>query len=560
MSEFPRPTPPDHAHKLGGMRKTRPRHGWRRLLPFRIERGPAGRRVRIRWGALASTLAVLAVAGYAGLAAGAYGFVKYRRGVTEVRFLDILLPTRWPEYQKARGNHHVLRAQEQLKAGRYREAFQNLRVGLTRSPAHREGRLLLAQFFVASRRPDLAQRTLLEGVAYHENDVDYLKAVFSFLLQHEEDAEVISLAQRLLAAGPDATERNRLVVLAAASAQYFRGNYDLAESQLEKHRVGATRDGRLLIARIQWERGHRELAVQLLRALAGELPRDNEIYGTLVSYLRDLGRDSEARRVSLVRQLDDPRNARARIDVLYAYQKDGDTARAAAAVAELLRDFGNDQDALLALAEFAANTGDVALAQRVYELCRTQDAAGDRVAFMAVEARIVARDYQSALEAIDDLLKTHPEWDKHYASVLSGLQAIAFCGRGDAEAAQRALGSFLAQPNLRVENLLAVSNRLLAVGARAQARQVLAQASAADPRNQAALTNLIKLDLATDNTDALPANVRRLLTTRKPAPEVLRAAYRKLGSDRFLFSPGRTALLDELRQALPLAYAAPSGS
>lgn len=560
MSEFPLPSRPGHDHKLGGIKKIRAKRGWRRLLPFSIERSPAGHRVRIRWSALASTLAVLALAGYAGLAAGAYGFVKYKRGFSEVRFLDILLPTRWSDYKQARGGHHVLRAQEQLKSGQYREAFQNLRVGLAKAPGHREGRLLLAQFFVASRRPDLAQRTLLEGVPFHANDVLYLKTVFAFLLQHEEDAEVISLAQHLLATGTDSSERNQLVALAAASAQYFRGNYDPAENQLEKYRVGATRDGRLLSARIQWERGHRELAVQLLRTLADELPRDDEIYATLVSCLRELGRDSEARRASLVRQFENPRNARARIDLLYAYRKDGDIARAGAAIEELLRDFSGDQDAILALAEFAANTGDAVLAQRIFELCQARNLAWERAAFMAIEARIVARQYQAALDAIESLLKAHPEWDQHYASVLNGLQAIAYCGRGDTESAQRALSGFLAQPNLRVENLVAVSNRLLAVGARAQARQVLAQASAADPRNQAALTNLIKLDLATGNTDALPANVRRLLTTRKPAPELLQAAYRKLGSDLFLFSADRTALLDELREALPLVPVAPTNS
>lgn len=516
--------------------------------------------MRVRWGALLITSLAGLVLGYVGLAAGAYCFVKYQRGFAEVRFLDILLPHRWSDYDVARGGHHIARAQDQLKAGKYREAFQNLRVGLAKAPGHRDGRLLLAQFFVASRRPDLAQRTLLEGVPYHAHELDYLKAVFSFLLQHNEDAEVSALARRLLADDPAITQRNQLVALAAASANYFRGNYDLAEDLLEKYRLGSGRDGRLLTARIQWERGNQELALQGIRALASELAGDEEIYATLIGWLRESGLDGEARRVSLVRQLENPRNARARIDLLHAYRKDGDTARAAAATEELLRDFGHDQGALLALADFAANTGDPALAQRIYELSKSRNLGWEGAALMTIEARIVAKQYREALELIRTLVRDNPEWSKRYESVFNGLQAIAFYGQGDAESSQRFLNSFLSQPNLRVENLLAVSNRLLSLGARAQARQVLVQASTADPRNQAALTNLVKLDLETDNTDALPANVRRLLAMRKPSPEVLQAAYRKLGSDLFLFSPERTALLNELREALPLAATTPARS
>ncbi len=79
---------------------------------------------------------------------------------------------------------------------------------------------------------------------------------------------------------------------------------------------------------------------------------------------------------------------------------------------------------------------------------------------------------------------------------------------------------------------------------------VLDQAAKADPLNQAALTNLVQIDIDLNNTEELSTNVRKLLAMRKPSQEVLRASFSKIGSDLFLFSPDRTALLQDLRTAL----------
>ena len=174
---------------------------------------------------------------------------------------------------------------------------------------------------------------------------------------------------------------------------------------------------------------------------------------------------------------------------------------------------------------------------------------------MTVEANIVAKKYQAALELVRELLKENPDWSKRYYSVFNGLQAIAHYGLSDAEAAQLFLNNFLEQTNVRADNLIAVSKRLLSVGAKAQARQVLEQAVKTDALNQAALTSLVQLDLDLNNTTPLAANVRKLLSMRKPSQAVLTAAYRKLGSDLFLFAPERTALLQDLRAILAVSLA-----
>lgn len=549
------PSPSTDNLKKSSTRASNPPKGLRRFLPFVIRQSTEGWQIQIYWKQLGLALVLLTLSGWLGGAAAGYVFIKYKRGFTEVRYTDILFFRR-KAYQEAAGDFLIKTAQAQIKEQKFREAFYGLRVGLIKSPANKEGRLLLAQFYGLWKRPDLTRQTLLDGFAYHQNDNDYLKTLFTFLLQQQDDQQVLAYYKVLLAHDETVTSRNQLVALAAASSCYFRGNYDEAESILRRYQLEGSRDGRLLAARISWDRGAKDLAIDQLHALADELPNDEEIYNQTVAYLRDAGRENEARRESFIRALANPNNARARIDQLYAYQKEGDTASVKAHVEEIFRDFSDNSNALLALADFAANSGDPVLARRIYDHTKARSMNWEGTALMTVEANIVAKKYQAALELVRALLKENPEWGKRYYAVFNGLQAIANYGLGDAEAAQLFLNNFLGQANVRADNLIAVSKRLLAVGAKTQARQVLEQATQSDALNQAALTNLVQLDLDLNNTTPLAANVRKLLAMRKPSLELLRTAYIRLGSDLFLFAPDRTALLQDLSNAL---NASPAG-
>lgn len=535
-------------------RQSTPLKGIRRFAPFSIRRRSESWQVQIYWKKLAICTVLLSLIAWMTAAVGAYLFVKYQRGFTEVRFSDmLLLPARWNDYQLARGNFLIKNAQNDLKEERYREAFYGLRMGLIKSPTNKEGRLLLAQFYGLWKRPDLTRQILIDGFDYHQADKDYLKTLFSFLLQQQDDQQVLAFYKRLLENDFAPTPRNQLVALAAASSCYFRGNFDQAEAILRRYQLEGTRDGRLLSARINWDRGAKDQSIDRLRELAASLPNDEEVYTQTVTYLRDAGRDNEARRESFVRALANPKNARARIDQLYAYKKEGDLDAVNANTEEIFRDFNLDQNALIALADFAANSGDSVLARRIYEHAKAKNLNWEGIALMTVEANIVAKQYQAALTMVRQLQKENPDWNKRYYAVFNGLQAIAQYGLGDTEAAQLFLNNFLGQTNIRAENLIVVSKRLIAVGAKPQAHQVLEQAVQTDPLNQAALTNLVQLDLELDNTPSLAGNVRKLLAMRKPSQDVLLNVYRKLGSDLFLFSPERTALLKDLKTALAVS-------
>jgi len=215
-----------------------------------------------------------------------------------------------------------------------------------------------------------------------------------------------------------------------------------------------------------------------------------------------------------------------------------------------LQQFGADPAALLLLGDFAANTGQPALARRVQLALAGRPENAGAAALLVAEAHLVAGDYQTTLELIAGYTKEYLEWAGQFAPVFNGLQTVALSGLGRADEARLSLDHLLAQKNLRAENLVAVAGRLADRGARELALSALARAVETDPLNQAALASLIRLELETGNLAQLPAHLERFLHTRQPAREILTQASAVLGSDRHLLLPAQKPLLASLQAAL----------
>ncbi|MCC5024573.1 MAG: hypothetical protein J6386_18050 [Candidatus Synoicihabitans palmerolidicus] len=117
------------------------------------------------------------------------------------------------------------------------------------------------------------------------------------------------------------------------------------------------------------------------------------------------------------------------------------------------------------LGDFAANTGRPDIAQKVYDHALNFNLPIEDPALMLVESRIVAGNYQSAIELTREFMEANPDWETRLAPIFNGLQSIAYFAMGDRESASLYLDSFLNLPTIRAENLVAVSNRLRKVGA-----------------------------------------------------------------------------------------------
>ncbi len=506
---------------------------------------------RRRWKRRCRVMAAALAVAYRGVTGAAWVFLRYSRGLGNIPYVDLLLPQRWSRIPVALADRQIAQALLLYTERKHRDAQILVRAGLVRSPKNRDGRLLLARLLLESAQPEAARDVLLEGLPFHRDDPRYLHSLVGLLLRRQEDARVQSLARTLLATTPARPERDRLAALAAATASFYRGEFDQADDYLGAvPGLASSRDGRLLVTRADHARGYRELALLSLRALAAEFPRDSEIHTELVQRLRHANMVDEARRRSLSFQIAQPALARPRIELVRDLRSSGETARAAREIDALFRDFPADQDALLALGDFAANTGDSALARRLLAHARDAKQLWEPHALLVVESLISARDYRAALNAADASAADFPDFARRFEKVLGSLRGIALFGIGEIEQGRVLITHYLAHSYLRAENLLAIAQRLIDVDAPATARDALFRATRTDPLNQAALTRLVELDLNLNRIDELPAHLHRLIAMRQPSPDILRVARHKLGSDRFLFSAERPAALAAIHAVL----------
>ncbi len=522
---------------------------WR---PFSFEPRGKGRAVRIHWLPLGIIGLILTLGLWFAATCGVWIYVKYHREFPGVRYVDLLLPSHWPAYRISEGNFYITRAEHLLQKGEPDAALFQLRTGLAKAPANARGRTTLASLYLAGRRPDLARELLLDGLRYLRGDPAYLQSTLSFLLELQEDAQVMTVAEGLLAT-PGRFTNPSLVATFAATAAYHLGNYDRAEDLIAQHHLHDTPEGATLLARIEWDRGYPELALLRLHELLGRQPGLDGARTQLASYYRDLGRTEEMAAAIVARLVSDPLAPAPRIAHLYLHHQRDDQPRLARDTEVFLDQFQHDTTALLLLGDFAASTGQPALARRVQQVFVARREENGAAALMVAESHLVAGEYSAALTLIDDYARDYPGWTRQFAAVFNGLQAVALCGLGKKDEARLQLDHLLAQKNLRADNLVAIAHRLSARGARELARAALGRAVENDPHNQAALTHLLRLELDTGNVADLPAHLERYLGTRQPSREILARAYATLGSDRHIFLPAQPALLGALRQRLAAA-------
>ncbi len=484
------------------------------------------------------------------LALGVWLFVKYRRDFPTVRYTDLVWPGRWPQYRASQGDHYIAQAGALISQGDHLQALHKLRVGVLKAPANTQGRLLLTRLYLAYRRPDLAKQTLLNGLPHLGSNPEYLRSVLSFLIDQQEDIILLGIAGDLLSAPEQPAGTRPLLAAFAATAAYYRGNYDQAENFISRYGLRDSPDGAMLQARIAWTRGFPELALLRLKEQLALHPGHDATRALLADYCLQLGRTNEWEATLVERVTSDPLASAPRIAYFQLHHRRGDSARLEQEATTFLHQFSQDPAALLLLADFAASTGRPALAALAQQALAAHPESAGAAALMLAEAHIVAGEYQPALSLIARHTQQYPEWAAQFSPVLTGLQTVALAGLGRNDEARLQLDHLLARKNLRAENLVAVATRLSALGARDLAHAALTRAITTDPLNQAALASLIRLELETGAVAALPDHLRRFLQNRQPSRALLAQAHTTLGSDRYLMLPEQKALLASLQTAL----------
>ena len=526
------------------------------LLGFVIQRkGIDGRmEISVRWGRLIGTFALLAVLGWFSLAGALYFHFKYNKEFDQVSYTKMLtlLPFGLETHRVEMGNYHIERGLSEVKEGNYRDALRLLRLGVSRSPANLEGRRVLAEFYeIALKRHDIAVDQLLQGIELGGiQDGEYLKATLRVLLRYQMDEDIQNLANKYLPEEPELTDINRTLAFGAANANYLRGNYDLAEDYIIDYKLLESLEGVLLSAQISWDRGSKIAAMTKMEYSIEKFPNSEPLLMQLSRYHRELGEIEEARRYAILRNVSDPLSAAPRLELLYIYNKSEDFEREQLETQRMLQQFRNDEPALQSLANFAADTGNIELARRTYEEALENEFVIDAFALLLIEAHLVDKDYQGALDFSEELLKERPDWLTLRWAIFSSLRAVASYGINRPDLGEIYLQDFIDEAGNQAQTYMAVSRRFTDIDRLQQARTILTLAYQKAPTNQKVLSELIRSELSLGNTENLSRLLSRYLQMRRPQIELLTEAYNKLGSDRFIFTPDRQSLLLQLSAIL----------
>lgn len=526
------------------------------LLGFVIQRkGVDGRmQISVRWGRLIGTFVLLAVLGWLTLAGALYFHFKYNKEFDQVSYTKMLtlLPFGLETHRVEMGNYHIERGLSEIKEGNYRDALRLIRIGVARSPANLEGRRVLAEFYeIALKRHDIAADQLLQGIELGGiQDGEYLKATLRVLLRYQMDEDIQNLANKYLPEEPELTDINRTLAFGAANANYLRGNYDLAEDYIIDYKLLESVEGVLLSAQISWDRGSKIAAMTKMEYSIEKFPNSEPLLMQLSRYHRELGEIEEARRYAILRNVSDPLSVAPRLELLYIYNKSEDFEREQLETQRMLQQFRNDEPALQSLANFAADTGNIELARRTYEEALENEFVIDAFALLLIEAHLVDKDYQGALDFSEELIKERPDWLTQRWAIFSSLRAVASYGINRPDLGEIYLQDFIDDASNLAQTYIAVSRRFTEIDRVQQARTILTLAYQKAPTNQKILSELIRSELSLGNTENLSRLLSRYLQMRRPQIELLTEAYNKLGSDRFIFAPDRQSLLLQLNAIL----------
>ncbi len=453
------------------------------------------------------------------------------------------------EYRRAKCEFLLAKGKAELAERKYLEAFNNIRLGLLEVPEDTDARINIVQFYAALKRYDLAEQTLAEGLKYNVEKLDYVMTYFRFLFTQQRDDRAIEFSKQLQGEQIRNPDVRHALVMAEASANYFRGRYTMAESVLKSNSKLGTRDGQLLMAQIMWQRGQKEKALAQVAQIAASRTLDAEIYNVRAGMLKELDRPGELRSLAVLRQLEQPKESRGFVDEVSTLNPEADAVRWAGAVSEVFSRFPNELAAMNGLAEIAASKGQVELAWRVYKQCKAQDLPWLTSATAVLEAHLSAKRYAEAITATQTIVNDNEEWAKTDGTQFDAFRSVANYALGDKSLSELQLQNYLNDKQVNAANFTAVAEQMARVGALDQARTILAAAVKANPLDQASLTRLVELDLEQLDTLSLVTNTDRLLVMRKPEPEFLRKIQSTLQSDRYIFE-GSDALLQKISARL----------
>ena len=449
-----------------------------------------------------------------------------------------------------KGEYYVSVAKEALARQDYAEFSRYIGTGAQLSPANLEAQRLCADLFFAFQRPLDAYQLLEESLVFAKQDREYFRQYVQRCFMLDQDARLIATATKHLGDPAVAEDIRADLRLAAAQAHFLRGDFADAARLIKEHRLDQTADGYLLNCQLLWESGDRTGALAELDAALAVFPAGVRLLEMKARWLTESGELARAKDTLDLLAISQPGRPGPLIQSLYLLPGEADRPRREALLEKIIATFGNQEQPMLDLARFGNDTSDVALTARLAKLALERK-FGNRVRFdlVHVECLLNAGRARETILLVDALYKQaeRDQWVAETRRAFDALRTIAYFADGQTEIGSINLQKLLQHRKVPPQVLVAASRKLIAARRYDEANEVLIQAHLQNETNQAILMQIVRLKLDHPLISAdLETYLRRLMLNRRPSPEVLRAALRRLGSDTYLFSADRETLLRDV--------------
>jgi uncharacterized protein HemY len=449
-----------------------------------------------------------------------------------------------------KGEYYVSVAKEALARQDYAEFSRYIGTGAQLSPANLEAQRLCADLFFAFQRPLDAYQLLEESLVFAKQDREYFRQYVQRCFMLDQDARLIATATKYLGDSAVAEDIRADLRLAAAQAHFLRGDFADAARLIKEHRLDQTADGYLLNCQLLWESGDRTGALAELDAALAVFPAGVRLLEMKARWLKESGEFSRAKDTLDLLAISQPGRPGPLIQSLYLLPGEEGRVRREALTEKIIATFGTQEQPMLDLARFGNDTADVALTARLAKLALERK-FGNRVRFdlVHVECLLNAGRARETILLVDALYKQaeRDQWVAETRMAFDALRTIAYFADGQTEIGSINLQKLLQHRKVPPQVLVAASRKLIAARRYDEANEVLIQAHLQNETNQAILMQIVRLKLDHPLISAdLETYLRRLMLNRRPSPEVLRAALRRLGSDTYLFSADRETLLRDV--------------
>ena len=477
-----------------------------------------------------------------------YAFFKYRRDYSEMSVKTALIyPLNRAQTNRAIGDYNIKTANELLAKGEYREAFENLLRGVARSPKNLDGRKKLAQFFIMMNKQDSAMKVLHRGLPYAYEDLPYMRLYTQLLISNMEDETLINVCKRILDKNPKSKEIQAYLAMAMATVYSMHGMHKESRAIIEKYGLEKTTPGLLRLSKNEWEQGNRQEAIDIIAKNINIIRDLDPVYALLVNYYILMGDYEKARQYGSLRILEKPLEIAPRVDYLRSLSNSGDKEAAKLEIARLFENNKNDENTLIYIANFAADTANLELMRKIYDNAIEKGFSNtSQYCMLLLETFITCKKYQEAIDFSEDIIKANPKWLQRNENIFTALRAVAYYAVGNSNMSAALVNDMLKRGTANPRTLVATARRFAILGENTIAHKLYIAAVNKDPNHQYALVRLIQFELDEGNSSDLHKYIFRLINMRRPPRDMILDARKKLLTDRFIFTQDREKIINAI--------------